>query len=203
MKQSETENGKNKMQNKSLYLGFPGRKDLVDLHAIPLDMIDLRTILNTLNHINRFGGRGTKMITVLQHSAIVSDILLRQNCPFPIVLGGLCHDFSEAFIGDIIKPVKDMYPEFSLLEDIVMDQVSHVLKLGAYDHPDVKLADKQAVCFEGVYCGFDIENWGLLKPSEVETDKLTRWTVEKFAVLTTDTVLEYTINTYNWLIKRL
>lgn len=148
-------------QNKECLIGMPGVKGLVNLCSIPPNQINLHSIVRTLSKYPRFGARGKIGVSVLRHSYLVCLILRRWGYNERFQLGGLCHDFSEAFIGDLIQPIKSMLPEFKELEDSVMLQISEVFDCGHYDSVEVKNADIAALKVEAVYEGFCIEDWNL------------------------------------------
>lgn len=63
-------------------------------------------IANTLSNIARFGGRQLGLYSVAQHSVEVANKLPKRN---PLLqLHGLLHDISEAYIGDIVTPIKSL-----------------------------------------------------------------------------------------------
>lgn len=68
-------------------------------------------IANRLAHINRFNG-DVGQYSVAQHSVLVSLML-----PPDLQLSGLLHDATEAYIGDVTKPLKAHLPEYAKLED--------------------------------------------------------------------------------------
>lgn len=75
----------------------------------PERLMPFMTAARTLSHISRWGGRGTKFYSVLQHC-----VLLAGELPPELKVQGLLHDFSEAWIGDIPAPLKET-PEMAFL----------------------------------------------------------------------------------------
>ena len=55
---------------------------------------------------NRFNGATPTPYTVAQHSCHVADILQARKATTLMVLRGLLHDAHEAYVGDVISPVK-------------------------------------------------------------------------------------------------
>lgn len=78
--------------------------------------LDIRDIVEGLSRIKRFNGRSS--LNVLQHSYATYLYTLEKRYvygpDFPI--GVLLHDAGEAFIGDIISPIKQLCPEVTTLE---------------------------------------------------------------------------------------
>lgn len=83
--------------------------DLTDLH--PGDF-DLYNIAWGLGRTLRYAGHIREDYTVAHHSVVMSYIV-----PEEYALEALFHDAAESLTGDIIYPVKAMFPELSEFED--------------------------------------------------------------------------------------
>lgn len=70
------------------------------------DDIDIQDIQHALSNICRFNGHCREFYSVAQHSVHVSELLARNGYGVPCQLVGLLHDASEAYLGDIIRPLK-------------------------------------------------------------------------------------------------
>ncbi len=75
---------------------------LVNLYQPTEDMICLQDISGALSKICRFGGHTTRFYSVAQHSVLVAALC--KECPKE----ALMHDAAEAYLGDVIKPLKVM-----------------------------------------------------------------------------------------------
>lgn len=63
-------------------------------------------IAHHLARITRFNGGTHTPYSVAQHCCVVADILQGQKHSALLVLRGLLHDAHEAYVGDVISPVK-------------------------------------------------------------------------------------------------
>ncbi|TWT35353.1 hypothetical protein KOR34_02440 [Posidoniimonas corsicana] len=93
-----------------LYEG--GRVDL--LHPRP-EQFTIEDIARGLSRVNRFAGHTHEPYSVAQHSVIVSRLV-----PPELALCGLLHDASEAYLGDLVRPLKQRLPGYVELEARMM-----------------------------------------------------------------------------------
>jgi hypothetical protein len=108
------------------------------------DEISITDIAHSLSRQARFNGATEEIYTVAQHSIYVSYVCDPKNA-----LWGLLHDAPEAYIGDIVRPVKDEIKALARLEDTVMRAIC--LKYGLpQDHmpEDVLHADNMMLDIE-------------------------------------------------------
>lgn len=78
---------------------YPSRTRFYPLDA-KLDDIYIEDIAHSLSLVCRYGGHVPDSYSVAQHSCMVSDHLPEFK------LEGLLHDGTEAYLGDIVRPVK-------------------------------------------------------------------------------------------------
>lgn len=108
---------------------------------------DIEHIAYRLSYINRFTG-SVGCYSVAQHSVEVA-----MQLPDRLKLSGLLHDVSEAYIGDIAKPLKAHIQGYDALEDFYCDVIDKHFGVTTR-HPLVKEADTRMVLTEGKSFGF-------------------------------------------------
>lgn len=105
--------------------------------------IDIEDIAHGLAHQCRFNGQTSHFYSVAQHSVIVASIL-----PPELKLAGLLHDASEAYLGDIVQPLKELLPEYSSIESSFCEVIGQRFKVDLSHHDLVKQADLIALATE-------------------------------------------------------
>lgn len=100
-------------------------------------------IATSLSRLCRFNGHGKSFYSVAQHSILVSEIV-----PQELAMQGLFHDAVEAFIGDMTKPLKNLFPGFKELETRIEKSIFPRLGLPEELDPRVKMADLVALATE-------------------------------------------------------
>ncbi|HLO59032.1 MAG TPA: hypothetical protein VK172_14855 [Lentimicrobium sp.] len=122
-------------------------------------MISIDDIASGLAYQSHFNGQTPHFFSVAQHCLLTLHNYLkctaRQDDKLALVL--LLHDAAEAYIGDLIKPIKIFLPFFNTVEDRIMKAVAikYQIEPVAFKSPLVKrwdmLAQEQE--FETFYKG--------------------------------------------------
>jgi hypothetical protein len=99
---------------------FSGKK--FDLFKPDPDMVDILDIAKGLSYNSHFGGHCPLFFSIAQHCLMVVH-LLPKNSGRELKLMALLHDAAEAYIGDMIKPLKLHFPLFKEIEDRIMEAV--------------------------------------------------------------------------------
>jgi 5'-deoxynucleotidase YfbR-like HD superfamily hydrolase len=80
--------------------------------------VDLGDIATGLAHVCRFSGQMDAFYSVAQHSLHVASHL-----PLHLKVWGLLHDATEAYMGDVPRPVKLLCPDYKVIEARVEEAV--------------------------------------------------------------------------------
>jgi hypothetical protein len=115
--------------------------------VFPLDLraedVEPDEIAHALGNLCRFGGHCREFYSVAQHSLHVAIQL-----PERLKLQGLLHDATEAYVGDVIRPLKRRLPEFAGIEARVWRAVAERFSLPEELDPLVKEADNRMLLTE-------------------------------------------------------
>lgn len=110
--------------------------NIVDIDPETVTMDDIAT---SLSNICRFNGHLPTFYSVAEHSLRVAWWLQDQGYDDDIILTGLLHDAAEAYVGDMMRPLKrlpEMEKVFKPIEDKVIS-IIHEKFGGTYPHPEV------------------------------------------------------------------
>lgn len=125
------------------FLSFKGRQ------LWPCDLrpeeIDIEEVAHGLSLICRFGAQCRLFYSVAQHSVLVAEQLPRR-----LRLCGLLHDATEAYLGDMIRPLKRL-PQFAGYVDLerrAWAAIAARFDLPAEMPPEVKEADNRMLITE-------------------------------------------------------
>jgi len=123
-------------------------KKIFPMHPDP-QMVDIEDIGHSLANICRFGGHCREFYSVAQHSVMVSALV-----PDHLAMHGLMHDAAEAYVGDMVRPLKAQLDQYNELEHEWMRAIYMKLcpelydQLTEDDHNEIKEADNRALMYE-------------------------------------------------------
>ncbi|MDB6443266.1 phosphohydrolase [Pseudomonas sp. 21TX0197] len=89
-----------------------------DLFGMDTDVIDPRDIAHSLAHLCRFNGHTREFYSVAQHSCLVADLV-----PAEHKLAALLHDATEAYIGDMVRPLKQWMCAYRDVEAWIWERI--------------------------------------------------------------------------------
>lgn len=96
---------------------YSGR--VFDITDPTTDAIDIYDIAHALSMQCRYAGHCNKFMSVAEH-CVLGVPLLRTNTQ---KLMYLLHDASEAYLGDVTRPLKPLLPEYSRYETLAQDAI--------------------------------------------------------------------------------
>lgn len=107
------------------------------------DMIDINDIASGLANNSHFAGQTPYFFSIAQHCVMVCDAYCFQNpeASNSMKLLALLHDAAEAYVGDVIKPLKVMLPDYSEIEKKIMNAVACRFELPILLLPAIKPFD--------------------------------------------------------------
>lgn len=125
----------------------------------------LADIAHALSLICRFGGHTRRFYSVAQHSVLVS-----RHVPEWLALAGLLHDAAEAYIGDMVRPLK-REPEmaaYRAIEQPIQQCIERTFGLAedVTEHPAIKAVDRRMCATEARDLMFEAyaEGWAAVEP---------------------------------------
>lgn len=98
--------------------------------------VDIEEIAHSLSMLCRFNGHCREFYSVAQHSVLVSRMLPPEHR-----LCGLLHDATEAYCGDMVRPLKRALPSYQEIEARIWEAVAQRFGLPITLPAEVKLAD--------------------------------------------------------------
>lgn len=109
------------------------------------EMIDIRDIAKGLAYKPHFSGFSPKFFSIAEHSLAVEEMVaLIDKNDYPARLAALLHDASEAYTGDMIKPIKNLLPAFVMIEKKIQSAIYSKYGIKYKDHElDIKLSDNR------------------------------------------------------------
>jgi len=111
---------------------FTGRQFFpLDPRAEDVDPTD---IAHALSLICRYGGHTARFYSVAEHCVLMSYAVSPENA-----LAALLHDATEAYVGDMVRPLKHQIPAYQEIEARVWDVITLHFGLRAADAESVRL----------------------------------------------------------------
>ena len=151
------------------------------LRPDPADL-ELSDIALGLSRTARFNGQTDRFYSVAEHSVRVSNVLGMfdsKHLPEYAELWGLMHDAAEAYLGDVVGPLKALLPTYQGLEAVMMRAVA--TRFGLPDEPPKIVWDvDRALLVREAHdlMGDPSWSWGMHAEYMVP-DEIVPWTAEE------------------------
>lgn len=173
----------NRTRNGDWMQTFTGRQ-FWPIDPTPNDIF-IEDIAHALSMMCRYGGHTLRFYSVAEHCCHLYDVAPKEHR-----LWALLHDASEAYIVDIIRPLKPFLSEYKFYEKAIMNCVARRFGMSENEPPIVKeldgriLADEAAQLmaeppaawtFAGEPLGVLIQCWS---PQQAEMEFLRRFVEE-------------------------
>jgi len=110
-------------------------------------MFNLEDIGIALSRIPRFGGHTSRFYSVLEHSVYCYWEAKEREYDKDTQRLCLAHDWSEAYVIDIPKPLKQQLPKYVEIEDNIQDFIYMHYKVFG-NEKQMKAVDTQMCCLE-------------------------------------------------------
>lgn len=94
------------------------------------DDVKIEDIAHALSMICRYGGHCREFYSVAQHSVIVAEAVWAAHPDDTgLALNALLHDAAEAYLGDVVRPLKLTMPGYKALEHLTEGVIAAGLEL--------------------------------------------------------------------------
>ena len=105
--------------------------------------IDPHDIAHALSMQCRFNGHVKQFYSVAEHCILLSEAVSEENA-----LWALLHDATEAYVGDLVRPLKKNLPQYIAIEDKLMGVIAQRFGLSGEIPPEVHWADSRILLTE-------------------------------------------------------
>ena len=89
-------------------------RQMIDILDPDPSKICIEDIAHSLSQLCRFNGHTDKHYSVAQHCVLMSELKM---IPDNLRMAALLHDASEAYLGDVVRPVKILLPYYQEIEE--------------------------------------------------------------------------------------
>lgn len=141
----------------------------------------IQDIAQSLSRTIRYNGLSDGIINVAQHSVNSAWLAEQEHQPSTVQLAMLMHDAPEYVVGDMIRPLKSLFPGFTVIEDNIMSVINERFELPTISHKLQKHYDNLALHWEkrDLYQSASPSHpWPKLPPLPEGLPILTSWTAD-------------------------
>ena len=137
-------------------------------------VFSIEDIAHGLSMTCRFAGQCSRFYSVAQHSVHVASLV-----PAADAYAALMHDAAEAFIGDVSKPLKDLLPEYRVIEDQVEAAIARRFHLPDRLPASVKEADIVMLATEQLQLMCNRDDWNYTRGRQPADLQIPTWSPGK------------------------
>ena len=119
-----------------------------DIFNMTADNVEKEDIFMALPNICRFGARIPKHYSVAQHSVELCNYLRLIKQDVELARIALLHDGCEAYVGDMIYPLRKNFPEFQKLELFINKLIFEKFDIDDSRYDEFDVYDKEIVVNE-------------------------------------------------------
>ncbi len=120
---------------------------MIDLATMTPADYNVKSVARSLSLINRFNGRTPFGYSVAQHAVVVAYLVGKS-----LKFRALHHDDDEAFTGDIIAPIKDLFPGIrAFTKRHIQPSIDKALGFDGPEPAEIKRCDQLALRLEQRY----------------------------------------------------
>lgn len=141
----------------------------VDLANPDPATIEIDSIAAALSKICRFGGHCPQFYSVAEHSVHATNLAVASGVTGEALIAVFLHDAAEAYIGDIVKPLKGIMIDYMVTEQRIESAIEKAFSVSFNRHKDViKRFDRAMLRAEKLYMWpNDSEIWTGFAEAEV------------------------------------
>jgi hypothetical protein len=108
------------------------------------DDVVIEDIAHALSLICRYGGHVDRFYSVAEHCLLLSHYVAPEHAEW-----ALLHDATEAYVGDMVRPLKLQIPQYRVIEDHLMAVIATRFDMAGDEIPDeVKSVDSRILLDE-------------------------------------------------------
>lgn len=114
--------------------------EMFDVFSPNKEQIVLKDISHALSMLCRFGGHSRNFYSVAEHSFLIAEYF-EDRREYDLARAALLHDATEAYMGDVIRPLKLHWPLYRQTEEYLQGLIFTKFNLPPEMPPEVKAAD--------------------------------------------------------------
>jgi len=135
---------------------------------------DIIDIIHALSNTCRYNGHCSKFYSVASHSIVVSGMVSMYTSGWDTIVAALAHDFTEAYLGDMVTPMKNLVPKYVEVEKQWQEKIDEMIGINVnlVDYDLIKAADLAALRVEAsMLMVSGGKNWNLPDSNQYNFDR--------------------------------